>query len=100
MKKLVIIGIGIVVGFFSVQSMVAQVVEVRPLVTKTIGYQPTIRKGHVWVKGHWKWEARKRTHIWTQGNYVKARPGRIWIDGQWVRVRGGWEWKSGYWKRF
>ena len=99
MKKLVIVGIGIVVGIFSIQSIMAQVVEIRPAVKKTIVYRSAVKTDHVWVTGHWKWNGRKRNYVWIQGSYVKARQGRIWIDGHWVRVRGGWVWNSGYWKK-
>ena len=76
MKKLVIIGIGIMVGIFSIQSIMAQVVEIRPAVKKTIVYQSAVKSGQVWVTGYWKWNARKRTYVWIQGSYLKARPGR------------------------
>ncbi len=76
MKKLVIVGIGIVVGIFSIQSILAQVVEIRPVVKKTVVYRSAVKTDHVWVTGHWKWNWQEANLRLGSGKLCKGPAGQ------------------------
>lgn len=57
-------------------------------------------KGHTWIGGHWRWNARSHRYVWVKGHYVRNRRGHRWVAGRWVAVPGrGHKWVPGHWKR-
>jgi len=58
---------------------------------------PTLQpsSSHIWITGYWKWTGIH--YEWTDGRWVKAKPGRIWVPGAWEQVGSHWAWKPGKW---
>jgi hypothetical protein len=59
--------------------------------------QPQLRRGYVWVPGHWEWRHGK--HVWVAGHQVRARRGHHWEADRWVERNGRWELRRGRWVR-
>lgn len=54
---------------------------------------------HVWVPGHWRWVAPRRTYAWTAGAWiVPPRPRAVWVAPRHERRRGGWVYVAGRWR--
>jgi hypothetical protein len=58
---------------------------------------PVLRRGQVWVPGHWRWSGRE--HVWVAGHYNTRRAGFVWAPARWVQVGGRWEYREGNWVR-
>ena len=58
---------------------------------------PEMRRGQVWVPGHWRWDGREYT--WVAGHYNARRSGYVWQPATWVQVNGRWEYREGVWAR-
>lgn len=54
---------------------------------------------YVWIKGHWKWDARRQSWEWRQGHWEVRRSGYEWVAGHWEHRPNGWVWIGGHWKR-
>jgi WXXGXW repeat (2 copies) len=50
--------------------------------------------GHVWVRGHWRWEG---AWVWAPGSWQAPRAGYRWVHGEWRRHPRGWAWVEGRW---
>lgn len=59
--------------------------------------QPVLRRGQVWVPGHWRWNGRE--HVWIEGRYTARRSGYVWAPAAWVQIGGRWEYREGRWTR-
>ncbi|MTI32452.1 YXWGXW repeat-containing protein [Xanthovirga aplysinae] len=74
------------------------VVKVKPdRPVKIVKKSKKVRKGHIWVDGHWKWNKRRNKYVWVEGNWVKKRRGYKYKPGSWVKTRGGYKWKPAIW---
>jgi WXXGXW repeat (2 copies) len=52
---------------------------------------------HVWIAGHWKWEA--GAYAWIPGHWAPPpAPGYLWIPDKWVQHGGIWYFREGHWK--
>ena len=58
---------------------------------------PPPRKGYRWVPGYWNW--RSNRHVWTQGVWLRERPGYIYTEPRWVDHGGRWQLERGRWGR-
>ncbi len=56
-------------------------------------------KGHVWIDGHWKWNAKQNKYVWRKGHWVKKKRGHRWVAGHWVNAPKGHKWVPGHWAR-
>lgn len=104
MKKLlalVILATTILAG--SAETLKAQVVvKVKPVrPAHVVMIKPTrVKQNHIWVSGHWKWNAKRKTYVWADGYYVKKRRGYRYVTGEWVIVGArGYKWVPGHWVR-
>ena len=72
-------------------------VRVAPPVERVevIGVAP--RPGYVWVRGWWRWDARR--YVWVPGRWVAPQRGyHRWQPGHWAHDRRGWFWIEGRWR--
>ena len=90
MKKLILSIIVMIISIISsveAQGVVVEhnnhkVVKVKPNRPKIVVIKPNkVRKNHVWVDGHWKWNFRKHRYVWKKGHWKIKRKNRIWISG-------------------
>lgn len=82
---------------FAAQSQ-AQVVVVKPkapVVVVKKGPRPS--RHHVWVGGHYTWNARRGKYVWVNGCWTRPRRGKVWVGGRWKRTRGGYVYVPGRW---
>ncbi len=56
-----------------------------------------VRRGHVWVPGHWNWTGHR--HVWVAGYSTPARHGQHYRAGYWERRGPTWHWHAGRWGR-
>ena len=74
-----------------------KVVTVKPVHHKRAHRPAHIKRGHVWIEGHWVWHQRSRKYVWVEGRVVKKKPHKTWVSGHWRQVRGGWVYVPGFW---
>jgi hypothetical protein len=53
----------------------------------------------VWVAGHWRWEASRRSFIWHEGKWLPAPRGWVWLPHRWKSTPTGWAFVEGMWKK-
>ncbi|MEO5737027.1 MAG: hypothetical protein ABIQ82_06165 [Variovorax sp.] len=58
---------------------------------------PQLRRGQVWVPGHWEWRGSR--YVWIRGQQVRARPGYQYRHPEWRERDGRWEMRRGQWDR-
>lgn len=58
---------------------------------------PQLRRGHVWVAGHWDW--RNRNHQWVKGHWIRERRGYQYSQPAWMERDGRWHMQRGVWRR-
>jgi hypothetical protein len=49
----------------------------------------------VWTAGYWSWNG--NAHVWVDGAWVHAVPGRRWTPWRWEQSHGGWVLIPGGW---
>jgi hypothetical protein len=59
---------------------------------------PRLRRGWVWVPGHWEWHRGLRRYEWVPGEVQRDRRGYRYAPGHWERRPGGWIWLPGEWR--
>ncbi len=85
-------------AFGTQNALKAQVVVVKPQAPKVLVVKPNQQKaGHIWAKGHWKWNGKK--YVWVKAQWVKDRPGYVWVPGHWNSTAAGHRWVAGHWKK-
>lgn len=94
----------ILVSFFvlanALNSSAQVIVKVKPLRPKVIVVKPAkVKRGHTWVKGHWRWNKRAKSYAWVKGHHVKSRRGFVYVPGHWRAAPRGHNWVPGHWKR-
>ena len=62
-----------------------------------IAHRPNMRRGHVWVDGHWEWRGTR--YRWVDGYWLQARRGYAYQQPQWVQRNGQWTYIRGDWRR-
>lgn len=83
---------------YTVEMNAQVVVKVKPARPATVAAKPaTIKSGHIWVDGHWKWNANKNKYIWVDGHWKSVKAGHEWQAGYWVAANGGHKWVPGRW---
>lgn len=60
-------------------------------------HRPGVRKGQVWVDGHWEWRGTR--YRWVDGYWLQARRGYAYQQPQWVQRNGQWTYVRGDWRR-
>ncbi len=58
--------------------------------------RPRMRRGFIWVKGHWDWQ--DGNWQWTAGHFERERAGARWREGRWDQRDGRWQWNEGGWQ--
>ena len=56
-----------------------------------------MRKGHIWIDGHWKWSAFYGKYVWIRARWERERRGYRWTPGYWKESSGGYFWVKGCW---
>jgi len=76
------------------------VVSVRPARPATVVVKPAkVRRGHIWVAGHWKYNTKRNRYVWVDARWIKAKRGHQYVAGRWINVKGGYKWVPGHWSR-
>lgn len=57
--------------------------------------RPGMRRGQVWVEGHWEWRGSR--YRWTDGYWMKARQGYEYRQPHWVQRGSDWQFERGGW---
>ncbi|MGN2245648.1 hypothetical protein ACFWZ3_03035 [Frateuria sp. GZRR35] len=57
------------------------------------------RPGYAWAPGYWRWSPRIHRHVWREGYWVRARPGRHYRPARWERHGRDWRFHRGHWDR-
>lgn len=79
-------------GFYDFDSRRGRRVYVRR------GLRPS--NGHIWLAGHWsfnarigrdvwvdgRWVVRRNNHRWRAAHYERVNDRRVWVDGCWIRL--------------
>ena len=60
-----------------------------------VAERPGMRRGHVWVEGHWEWRGTR--YRWVDGYWTKARRGYVYRQPHWVQRDGDWRFERGGW---
>ena len=64
---LVIFAIAIALGN-TAESKAQVIVKVRPTrPAHVVVVKPAVRRNHIWVAAHWKWDKRRNTYVWVDG---------------------------------
>ena len=58
--------------------------------------RPGVRRGQVWVEGHWEWRGAR--YHWINGYWLKMRPGYTYMQPHWVQSGGDWRFERGGWQ--
>lgn len=75
-----------------------KVVEIRPSRPYVRVFKPlNIKRGYVWIEGHWKWNRKVHQYVWVNGYITKPKRGKVWVGGSWKAKNGGWAYTSGKW---
>lgn len=57
------------------------------------------RPGYIWEAGYYRWDATDRRHVWVDGHFAPARPGRHWVPALWRKESNGlWRFEQGHWR--
>jgi hypothetical protein len=56
---------------------------------------PAARVGYVWAPGYWNWSGHE--HVWTNGRYIRERPGHHWVGDNWEQRGTRWHHEGGHW---
>ena len=80
-----------------VQIGVPATVYVAPPPPPLYQYTPAPRYGQIWVPGHWEWQGQR--HVWTQGYFMRERPGYVYHQPQWSQHGDRWGYRGGGWAR-
>ena len=99
MKKLFFLSL--VTLFLGLGTASAQVVvKVRPARPAAVVVKPAkIKRGYIWVDGHWKYNKRHNRYVWVNAKYVRVKRGHAYVAGHWKSVPGGYKWVPGHWRR-
>jgi hypothetical protein len=62
-----------------------------------VEHVPTLRRGYVWVPGHWDWRGRR--YVWVNGTTVRERQGYRYAEPRWIEREGRWYKEPGRWAR-
>ncbi|OGA23085.1 MAG: hypothetical protein A3H34_05000 [Betaproteobacteria bacterium RIFCSPLOWO2_02_FULL_67_19] len=57
---------------------------------------PALRRGHIWVAGHWDWK--NRQHQWVDGHWIRERHGYRYDQPSWMEREGSWHMQRGGWR--
>lgn len=101
MKRLVLV-VGVIIAMVASVSVTnAQVVvTVKPKRPTVVIVKPNkVKRGHIWVDGHWRWNKKTKSYAWIKARWVKKKRGLVWVHGQWKKVPKGWVWVEGHWRR-
>ncbi|MEO6688359.1 MAG: YXWGXW repeat-containing protein [Dokdonella sp.] len=55
-----------------------------------------VRPGYAWAPGYWRWNGVH--HVWIDGVWIAARPGRRYVPAAWVRIGPAWHFHRGLWR--
>ncbi len=54
---------------------------------------------HVWIRGHYRWDANHAAYIWLPGHWQVHPAGYVrWVPGHWQQADGRWYWVEGHWR--
>src|SRR5262245_1470922 len=56
-----------------------------------------VRRGYVWVSGHWDWNRRERRWDWIGGRLERERRGQRWREARWEQRGDEWVLIDGQW---
>ena len=77
-----------------------RIVVTKPQRPKVIVKRPNrLKRGHVWIDGHWKWSNFYNNYIWIDAHWKQIKRGYYWSPGYWEVSVDGFFWVEGFWAR-
>jgi hypothetical protein len=71
-------------------------IEVAPPEPRVV-VAPPPRPGFVWAPGYYRYDGHH--HVWTDGHFIRERPGFHWEADRWVHHEGRYRYEPGHWAR-
>ena len=71
-------------------------IEVAPPEPRVV-VAPPPRPGFVWAPGYYRYDGHH--HVWTDGHFIRERPGFHWEADRWVPHEGRYRYEPGHWVR-